>query len=310
MARQKVVILGSTGMLGWMMLDFFAGSQEFEIIATYRDLKIGKLLQNRYPRVDFRLFDAEKANLKNILAVTKSANWLVNAIGIIKPFIHEDNPAEIQLAIRVNALFPYLLASAASQAGFKVIQIATDCVYSGRKGQYVESDPHDGFDIYGQTKSLGEVFGEGIYHLRSSIIGPELTGHLSLMDWFLGQPKGAEVDGFTNHQWNGLTTLQFARICHGMIKKGRDIPHVQHIIPGNLLSKADLLKSLAQEFKRQDITLQGTLAPIAIDRTLSTKNPKLNQQLWQSAGYDSPPSIQTMVRELAQYELARKDNRL
>ena len=303
MARQRVIILGATGMLGSMMLDVFVKNHGFDIIATYRNQKIGKLLNKQYPKVDFCRFDAEEANLKSILDVIKDAGWVVNAIGIIKPYIHEDNPTEVQKARYLNTYFPHLLAEAANKTGSRVIQIATDCVFSGQKGQYVETDSHDALDVYGKTKSLGEVFKNSIYHLRCSIIGPQLKGHNSLLDWLLYQPRDAQANGYENHKWNGITTLHFARICYGIIKKGASLPHIQHIIPANSISKANLLESIAKEFKRDDVIIKRMEASIPINRTLSTDNEKLNRKLWLLAGYESPPSIQTMIRELSQYKL-------
>jgi dTDP-4-dehydrorhamnose reductase len=299
MAKQKIAILGCTGMLGSIVLDSFAKSGEFEVVATYRTAKTVKLVKNRYPGVDFCRLDVEKTNLKGILAAIDGAGWVINAIGVIKPYIHDDNNSEINRAIQVNVYFPYLLARAIENVNSKVIQIATDCVYSGQKGHYKETDPHDALDVYGKTKSLGEVYGKNYYHLRCSIIGPELKGHSSLLDWFLSQPKDAKVNGFVNHQWNGVTVLHFARICRGIIQEKLDLPHTQHIVPANSLSKAELLKSVAKEFKRKDIIIDKVEAPIRIDRTLSTKNKILNQKIWQSAGYKNPPSIQRMVKELA-----------
>lgn len=301
MFRQKVVILGSTGMLGSMILAVFAKNRELKIIATYRDHKIGKLLKDQFPMVDFRRIDVEKPNLNNLVDIINGAKWIVNAIGITKPYIRDDNTIEVQKAIYVNSFFPHYLAAAAKKTGSKIIQIATDCVFSGQKGEYVETDNHDALDVYGKTKSLGEVFGENIYHLRCSIIGAELKGHNSLMGWFLRQPKNSKVNGFTNHKWNGVTTLHFARICLGIIIKGtNNLPHIQHIIPVDTVSKAQLLKYLSKEYKRDDISIESKTATTTIDRTLLTNNEKLNKKLWRLAGYSTPPTIQRMIREISQ----------
>ena len=296
---EKVVILGATGMLGSMVLHTLVKSREFEVIATYRNPKGVKLLKRKYPGVDWRRFDAEKTNPEGIADAIKGGQWAVNAIGITKPYIHDDNAGEIKRAIQVNACFPHLLAQAAQVTNPQVIQIATDCVFSGQKGHYVETDTHDAGDVYGKTKSLGEVRGDNMYHLRCSVIGPELGTPRFLLGWLLGQPKGARVDGFTNHLWNGMTTLHFARICQGVIKTKINLPHVQHLVPGNVISKGDLLKTIAKEFKREDIIINDVEAPHTLDRTLATNNAKLNQEIWRAAGYDTPPTIQAMIKELA-----------
>jgi dTDP-4-dehydrorhamnose reductase len=302
MSKPKVVILGSTGMLGSITLDSFEKSGNFELIATYRNKAEAESLIAAYPSVDFRLLDAETSSVENIKAAINGAEWVVNAIGVIKPYIHDDNPNEVERAIRVNSLFPHLLGEAASSNSAKVIQIATDCVYSGEKGNYVESDVHDALDVYGKSKSLGESYQEVVHNIRCSIIGPELKGHLSLMDWFLGQEKDTEVNGFTNHQWNGVTTLHYARLCQGIIKNNVALPHIQHIVPGNLITKANLLKAFGKEYNRADITVNSVEAPKVIDRTLSTENEKANLEIWKAAGYDTPPTVEQMVAEIATYD--------
>jgi dTDP-4-dehydrorhamnose reductase len=306
MAKPKVVILGATGMLGSITLDSFTRSGDFIVTATYRDAKEARKLKSAYPSVEFRTLDAETASIKDIARTIKGADWVINSIGVIKPYIHDDNAEEVERATRINSLFPHLLSKAAAASGAKVIQIATDCVYSGEKGGYVETDMHDALDVYGKTKSLGEAYFGNIYHLRCSIIGPELKAHMSLMDWFLGQPENSEVNGFSNHQWNGVTTLQYARICQGIIKSELKLSHIQHIVPGNLISKANLLKSFAKEYDRKDIKINVVEAPKVIDRTLSTNNEKLNRQIWKAAGYKQPPTIEEMIAELAKYDFPKK----
>lgn len=310
MTKPNVVILGASGMLGSITLDSFVRSGGFKVTATGRDAKAIKSLKKDYPTLEFRELDAEKANINEIAKSIEGANWVVNAIGIIKPYIHDDNAQEVERATRVNSLFPHLLAKAAEKSKSKIIQIATDCVYSGEKGRYVESDLHDAMDVYGKTKSLGEAYFGNIFHIRCSIIGPELKAHMSLMDWFLGQAQSAETNGFSNHQWNGLTTLHYARICQGIIKKNISLEHVQHVVPGNMISKANLLKTFAKEYSRPDIKINVVEAPKVIDRTLATNNDKLNKVIWKSAGYDTPPTIEKMVAELAAYDFPKKGKHL
>jgi dTDP-4-dehydrorhamnose reductase len=252
--------------------------------------------------VSRRDLDAEKADLKSILKIIKGADWIINAIGITKPNIDDGNAEETDRAVQVNSRFPHLLAVAAKKTNSKVIQIATDCVYSGQKGKYIETDPHDALDVYGKTKSLGEVYQDNFYNLRCSILGPELKGHNSLMDWLLTQPKGVTLNGFTDHLWNGITTLHFTKICFGIIENNLELPHIQHIVPGDIVTKAKLLKIITEEFSRKDLSIIKTKAQIKIDRTLLTNNKKLNQRLWKLAGYAKLPTIKQMVRELSEYK--------
>ncbi|MBI4267073.1 MAG: sugar nucleotide-binding protein [Chloroflexi bacterium] len=298
----KVIVLGASGMLGSMVLDYLSRDLDVQLIATARRRDLIHSFESRLDNVEWRRLDAGGSTVKKIVAVLGDAAWAVNAIGVIKPYIHDDNAAEVERAVNVNARFPHLLAHAAEETGCRVLQIATDCVYSGRGGNYTEKDEHDPLDVYGKTKSLGEVYSGSVYHLRCSIIGPEPKGHISLLDWFLGQSRHASVNGYTNHRWNGVTTLHFAKLCQGIIKRRLALPHVQHVIPSGSISKAEMLGCFAREYKRGDITITPTNAKVVIDRTLSTVNDSLNRQLWAAAGYATPPSVPEMVAEMAKYE--------
>ncbi len=293
----KVLVLGASGMLGSMVTKVLAEDDSLAVTGTVRSSASQLNINN----VTWTTFDAETATADQIAELIKDHQWVVNAIGIIKPYIHDDNPAETERAVRVNALFPHLLAKAAEQSDAKVIQIATDCAYSGAKGAYTENDTHDALDVYGKTKSLGEVPTPQMHHLRCSIIGPELKHKLSLLEWFLGQPQDATVNGYTNHQWNGVTTYHFGRICRGIITNDLEIPNKQHIIPGNALSKADLLKAFARSYQRDDLTIKPGEAQVVIDRTLQTNDPESNIKIWQAAGYNTPPTLEQMIQEMADY---------
>jgi dTDP-4-dehydrorhamnose reductase len=298
----KVVVLGVSGMLGSMVLDYLSRDPSLQLSATVRSRELMQRLRPRLTGVEWRLLDAQRCNVQKISDALGDARWAINAIGIIKPYIHDDNAAEVERAVTVNALFPHLLARAAEQSGCQVLQIATDCVYSGHKGHYTEKDNHDALDVYGKTKSIGETFSANMHHLRCSIIGPEPKGHVSLMDWFLQQPCNSRVNGYINHQWNGVTTLHFAKVCQGIIKHAPDLPHIQHVIPTGTLSKAELLQCFGDEYKRGDIAINPVEASEVINRTLSTMNKSLNRQLWEGAGYAQPLSVPEMVAELSIFD--------
>jgi dTDP-4-dehydrorhamnose reductase len=175
-------------------------------------------------------------------------------------------------------------------------------VYSGKEGGYTEQAPHDALDVYGKTKSLGETFHPGVAHLRCSIIGPEPKDFKFLIEWFRKQPHGANVNGFRNHQWNGVTTLQFARLCGGIIREDLILPHLQHVVPSGTVTKAQMLRDFAEVYERGDIAIQEVDAKTIVDRTLATSNPDLNSALWRAAGYSQPPTVTEMIRELGRFE--------
>jgi dTDP-4-dehydrorhamnose reductase len=282
--NMKVAILGSTGMLGSMVRRYLSEQPGYELTCPLR-----KNLDGAY---------VMEITLASIL---RDCDYVINCIGVIKPSINEDTPASVRNAIQINALFPIQLAHAAEWMKFKVLQIATDCVYSGATGSYTESSPHDPLDVYGKTKSLGEVCSPYVHHLRCSIIGPEQKSHLSLLDWFLKHGRGAVVKGFTNHQWNGITTLAFAKICHGVMSLNVELPHMQHIVPLNAVSKFALLRHIRDAYDRLDVRVEPVSAPTQVDRTLATEDDDLNKKLWLAAGYAPRPSIAELVGELVAY---------
>jgi dTDP-4-dehydrorhamnose reductase len=302
----RVVVLGASGMLGSMLTRVLAAEPDLDVVACARDPRAAQALvpasPTRRARVSWKAFDVEAADdggqdavLDDVL---KGAAWTINAIGVIKSFIRDTNPADVERAVRVNALFPHRLARAAERQGCSVLQIATDCVWNGARGAYTETDPHDAHDVYGKTKSLGEVPARHVHHLRASIIGPELSRFVSLLEWFRRQPPRATVNGFVNHQWNGITTLTFARIALAVVRGQARMSGLQHLIPADTLSKHDLLLVLRDVFDRGDVTIRPTQAADTIDRTLRTNDPAGSAALWAAAGYAAPPIVADMVREL------------
>ena len=275
---QKVAILGSSGMLGSMVKRVFEVYGDFKVVAPSREE-----------------LDAEYATNNMIENVLGDVDWVINCIGIIKPNINENNQEDILRAIRVNSIFPNQLA----QTKYKIIQIETDCVFSGTVGFYKETDPHDPTDVYGKTKSLGEVKRPGYYHIRTSIIGP--NGPKSLFDWVLNQPKNAKIDGYTTHSWNGVTTMDFASLCVHAVMGNVELKESQHFLPAKMVSKFELVKLIAEIFDRKDITLNPKMIKPFILRTLETNDKKHLDGLWLGMGYKEIPTVETMLRELKIY---------
>ena len=276
----KTAILGKTGMLGSEVEKAFLENNQNIVATTRREL------------------DAQTASVEDIKKIIDGCDYVINCIGIIKPYIHPENSFEVQRAILVNGLFPHKVATAAKQTGSKVIQIATDCVFDGVKGSYVENDLHNATDIYGKTKSLGEVQAENFLNLRCSIIGREQKSYLSLLEWFLNQPKGAKLNGFKNHLWNGVTTRAFAKLCLGIINNNAFFNGLQHVEPADILSKAQMFHCFREIFDRKDIEIKDIEADVAIDRTVVTLNKAENEKLWKNAGYNAIPTVEEMIKEI------------
>lgn len=277
----KIAILGKTGMLGSAVFNEFNLTDDYEVIRTTREE-----------------LNAEYSSESDIENLLKGSNFVINCIGIIKPYIHDNKPTEIERAIRVNSLFPHKLSKVAEQIDCKVIQIATDCVFDGENGNYTEASLHNPTDVYGKTKSLGEVQSKNFLNLRCSIIGKEEKSYLSLLEWFLKQPKETCINGFKNHYWNGITTKAFAKICKGIINNNNWISGTQHVIPSDIVTKADMLHIFANVFERYDIKINDIDASESINRTLKTNYPQINENLWLNAGYKSIPNIKNLIKEL------------
>jgi len=297
----NVVVLGGSGMLGSMVTDVLSRDPELTIKATVRSKEYLSPFSLKIPNVEWVYLDVEYPNRDKIQKNLGNANWVINAIGLTKPYTHDDKPKEIERAIRINAILPYELSHAASSIGTQILQIATDCVYDGVLGKYIENSPHNPLDVYGKTKSLGEALLPNYHCFRCSIIGPEPKAFVFLLEWFRRQPDDAQINGFINHQWNGVTTLHFAKLCLASVKNNLDLPNIQHIVPTGSISKYDLLTCFAKDYHREDIDIKPTEANTVIDRTLATANETLNRQLWSFAGYPDPPTVPQMVTEMAQF---------
>jgi dTDP-4-dehydrorhamnose reductase len=300
----NVLVLGGSGMLGSMVVDVLARAPELAVTATVRNAALAGHFKTLYPNVRWALFDGRDP--RRDAALFDGQTWIVNAIGITKPLIRDDHPGEIETAIAINSILPQEVGRCAADRGATVLQVATDCVYSGTKGAYVETDLHDALDVYGKTKSLGETYIPAVRHLRCSIIGPEPKDFKFLIEWFLRQPRGAQVSGFVNHRWNGVTTLHFARLCLGVIRHRIELPHLQHVVPSGCMTKAEMLHEFARAFGRGDIAINDVEAKTVVDRTLATCDVSLNAALWSAAGYGQPPSVGDMIAELGRHDYRAK----
>ena len=287
---RRALVLGANGMLGRMVAAVLDADDRFEIATSTRGGGGGALA-----------FDVQASSIAELLDAA-GCEWVVNAIGVLRRRIDEDDPASVGDAIDVNASFPHRLADAAAARGIRVIQIATDGVFSGADAPYDEEARHDAVDAYGRSKSLGEVAAPNVLNLRCSIIGPEPGPPTSVLGWALSQPRGARITGYANHRWNGITSLHFARLCAAAIVGGLDdLPSPLHVVPADGVSKAELLVACLRAFGRDDVTVSPRPAASPIDRTLSTNHPEANRHLWAAAGYPEPPTIATMVAELAAF---------
>ncbi len=285
-----VVILGSTGMIGSTLVKYFS-----ELQISY--IEVNREGIGTFPGSNAIQFDAAKGNVQELISNFPQDTTFINLIGVIRHKIDLNNQESIQNAKAVNSIFPQELNKQTLACDGRVIQIATDCIYSGKNGKYTEHSSADPIDLYGKTKFDGEYKADNLMTLRVSVIGREIRNHVELLDWVINQSPSAEVRGFENHFWNGITSLHFAKLVGSLITLNLFSPGTFHIVPGNSISKFELVSLIARLANRDDLVVLETQDSSAINRTLSTEFPDFNSMLWQSAGYEVPPTIEAMAEE-------------
>lgn len=280
-------------MLGSAFTNLLAGS-EYKVTEFNRSGR-PLFLKNNAVAVDVTGLNSEL----EYIFFKENFDYVINAIGTIKQVIDEKDEDSVANAYKVNSNFPSFLDSYSKKTGAKVIQIGTDCVYSGDKGAYIESSPFDPTDVYGISKVKGEIASPNTMVLRCSIVGRELNRSRSLLNWLLNQKYGATVNGYTDHYWNGVTTLDFSKVILGIIENKMFSKGVSHLVPSNTLNKHQLLLIIANAFGRNDLKIREFKTNNIVDRTLSTNNSSQNQKFWRLGGYEGIPTINEMVQNYA-----------
>jgi len=239
----RVLVLGAAGMLGHKLLQRLR--TDHEAAGTIRDAAPNAGLSRALPGV--KLYPGvDASDLASLERAVDdwNAQVLVNCIGIIKQSKAASDPLP---SIAINSLLPHQLAQIAAARGARLVHFSTDCVFSGRRGNYVEGDEPDPVDLYGRSKLLGEVAAPNALTLRTSIVGRELRGHLGLIDWFLSQ-RGGRINGYVRALYSGLTTLAAADLVAWLI---RAHPALQGLwqVSGEPISKFDLLQIVKRVYR-------------------------------------------------------------
>jgi dTDP-4-dehydrorhamnose reductase len=235
----KVLILGGKGMAGHMMASYFMQKQKYDVFYTSRDSN-GK-------------------KVEEIIEMLKP-DFVINCIGLLNEQASEDP----LISLQVNSLLPHQLVKLTERHKGKLIHISTDCVFSGKKGDYTENDFPDGTSSYAQTKRWGEIISNNHLTIRTSIIGPELKEDgIGLFLWFMKQ--SGEIKGYEKVLWNGVTTLELAKATEEMIK--HNITGLYHLGSDTKISKYALLKLIQKVFGKNDVKIIPD-DTIVLDRTI------------------------------------------
>lgn len=260
-------------MAGHMLVDYLKHRTGHEVAFTARDTD------------DPQGFLWDAADLPGIERLIERIrpDAVINAIGILNDHAARNE----ETAFYVNGLLPHHLRRISERAGAKLVHISTDCVFSGEKGDYEESDLPDGTSVYARSKAMGEVRSPLHLTIRTSIIGPEIReSGIGLFAWFMKQ-EGV-VKGYTHSIWNGVTTLQLAKSAIWMIEN--DVSGLYHLTAPEKASKYELLRMFQQTFGKEDVTIVPDDV-LRLDRTL--RNTRLDE-----AQAHAVPSLSAMLNEM------------
>lgn len=271
----KILVLGATGNLGFAVSNF---------LNTKKNLKISICLRQKKHESFFPYFNKNQFYIKKNINETSirdviqksKPDIIINCIGVIKPRIASE--LDIKDTVFINSYLPHILANLTSDFNFRLIHFSTDCVFSGKKGNYKEKDFPDPIDMYGLSKMLGEVkANKNCITLRTSLIGHEINSNYSLLNWFLTQKN---VKGFSDAYFSGLTTLEIAKVLYRNIIFKKKLFGLYHLA-SKRISKYSLLKLINKIYKKNILISEDK--GFKIDRSLSSA------RLSQSASYKIKP---------------------
>ncbi len=272
-------------MLGHKMLQVL--SRDFQVFGTLRSAR------SQPPFAGIEMFQSpnildgiDATNMQDIeRALSAGApSVVINCVGTIKQRPEAQLPIP---SILTNALLPHQLSEMCAARAARLIHVSTDCVFSGNKGDYTETDATDAEDLYGKSKALGEVTKNGLT-LRTSIIGRELQHKQSLLEWLLAQ-NHKTVHGFTRHYWSGVTTNHLAELVRKIIVEHPLLEGLYQVSSGKL-NKNELLHILRDAFQI-DVEIVPDDVPFC-DRSLD------GSRLRKAIGYEAP-EWPLLARQLA-----------
>ena len=273
---KKVLIIGSKGMAGHMIKEYLT-QKRYDVYGTFREKEEKNLEVN-----EFYLDAFDKEKLEEILKKVKP-DFVINCIGILNQFA-ENNP---DIAIYVNGYFPHYLDRLSEKYGYKLIHITTDCVFSGKKGNYTEDDFRDADSYYGRSKAIGEVNNNRTLTFRTSIIGPDINKDgIGLFNWFMKQ-KG-RIKGYSNVFWSGVTTLELAKAIEASFSQ--NLSGLIHLVNNEKISKYDLLK-LFSKYMNKDIEIEK-YEDYFSDKSLIRTKEDFNYKV---------PEYEKMIEELSEW---------
>jgi len=281
----NILVLGASGMLGNAIVRNLLLSN-CHVFGTIRSNHKTHLFSESIRKNLLIWDDVFNFDVLNDIFYAVRPDIVINCIGLIKQLNISNDPLQ---ALPINSLLPHKLYKLTNLVGARFIHFSTDCVFSGKRGNYKELDVADASDLYGRSKLLGEVDQPNAITLRTSLIGHELNTSHSLIDWFLSQ--STSVSGYTRAIFSGLPTIEVANILRDFVIPKSNLRGIYHV-SADSISKYDLLQLVAKEYKKKiNIEFDDSLA---IDRSLDSTIFRL------ATGYQPPP-WDVLINEMRQF---------
>ncbi len=283
--KKRVLILGAAGAIGHKLYQTY--KERFEVWGTVRTSHEDYAKYNIFERKHV-IDEIDVSNFDKVVEVmaTVRPDVVINCVGIIKQLPTAMDPL---LTVKINSLFPHKLANLCKVANTRMIQLTTDCVFSGNKGMYTEDDPSDATDLYGRTKSLGEVNQKCCLTLRTSVIGRELHTTSGLAEWFFSN-RGGKVKGFKKAIYSGFTSLVLSDIITDVIEKHPALSGLYQV-SSEPIDKYALLCLLREAFGLK-IEVEPDFE-VQIDRSLDSSR-------FRRETCFEPPTWEQMIKEMAE----------
>lgn len=276
----RFLVLGCNGMAGHT-ISLYLKEQGHEVLGMARSSS---------PIVTTVIGNAMDAPFVKELVGVSKFDTVINCIGLLNQFADNNKVA----AVYLNSYFPHFLAALTEGTDTQVIHMSTDCVFSGKRGQYTESDLRDGTTFYDRTKALGELEDGKNITFRNSIVGPDMNPKgIGLLNWFMQQH--GEVNGFTGAIWTGQTTLQLAKTMEAAAKE--KVHGLYNAVPDDSISKFELLNLFNKHLRKEKVKV------IPVDRMTADKS--LKRTNWEF-GYKIP-DYEQMIAELATWMQNHKE---
>lgn len=227
--------------------------------------------------------------IKELVGVNKF-DTIINCIGLLNQFA-ENNKAG---AAYLNAYFPHQLTQLTEGTSTQIIHMSTDCVFSGKTGQYEEDDLRDGVTFYDRSKALGEIENNKDLTMRQSIVGPDINPKgIGLFNWFMLQH--GEINGYTKAIWTGQTTLQLAKTMEVAAKERAH--GLFNMVPDSWISKCDLLRLFNKYMRNDKLTIIPVDNKMTADKSLKRTRFDFDYRI---------PDYEKMIAELADWIMAHK----